>query len=587
MHSIIRKKGAMIAAIVAMAFVFAPVVALAQVSLDFPTSFAGFSSQGLLTTIENIVRIALGFIGILFIIVILYGGFVWMTSKGAAERIEKAKKILTSGVVGLLVTLSSYAIAALIIGSYQTSLSGTSGSGSGGTGSLYGYGTALGAGILESHYPIRFQKDVPRNTHILVTFKEEIDPTTVCTAGGQVNTGSVQIVDYDNKVSPDALDTLPIDNILENVDCITIDKKTFKFDPGGASGNHLGLSTENVRYQVILTPAILKLSDSSIALPLGYNWFFTVSTFLDTTPPVITFVYPAQSSLVPRNALVMITFNEAIDPVTASGFYDSGSGGPFLNITVDDDQAAPGFLDGQYRISNGYRTVEFYPDNPCGTNSCGDPVYCLPELTQIYARANDQVFDLASNGLDCEDGGPGVPQLPSGDGTASCAATFYEWYFDTSATMDLEAPFIESRLPHNNDVLAPVNAPVDTRFNEIIIPSTVNTGVYKFDVFDSLCWQGPVPFWTGVDFVNLDPPPDVIKDVSVAHLYHDRYWPLTDYCPIITDGVKDAQQNCFLPSACDINIDGQITTDLFPAGDDLTGDGIIRGLDGDCNAPGF
>lgn len=609
----------MIATIIAMAFVFAPVVALAQVSLGFPSSFAGFSSQDLVTTIENIVRIVLGFIGIIFMIVVLYGGAVWMTSKGAPEKIDKAKKILTSGVIGLLIVLSSYAIAAFIIGSYRTSLSGTPGSGSGGPGILYGYGTALGAGILESHYPTRFQKDVPRNTQILITFKEDIVLNSICRmadvtgpAGSGppdgideqvIIPGAIKINDYDSKVSPDLLEIAPEDDFLEIVYCDTIDNKTFKFNPGGSSGNHLGLSTESVRYQVSLTSDlgnnwIIKASDNDVALDIfGYQWFFTVSTFLDTTPPILTHVYPAQSSFVPRNALVMLTFNEPIDPVTASGFYSGG--GPFTNITVD----GGGLLDGQYRISNGYKTIEFYPDNPCGTNSCGDPVYCLPATTRIYVNAKDQIFDLASNGFDCEDGGgllpPVLGKIPSGDGTASCPPNnFYEWYFDTNATMDLEGPFIESRVPHNNDLNATVNSPVVTTFNEIIIPSTVNTNVYMFNYADALCDDGPVPFWTGVTFVDSILPLDGIADVSEAYLYHDRYWPLTDYCPIVTHKIKDAQQNCYLPAACDIGgpagvPDGVIDASVsYPWGDDGDGtfgvvDGSFVGLDGDCNAPGF
>ncbi len=99
--------------------------ALAQVSVDLPTSFAGFSSQDLKLTIANIVRIVLGFIGILFLLLVLYGGLVWMTSQGQPDKINRAKKIIASAVIGLLIVLSAYSIAGFIVGSLQGAVSPT------------------------------------------------------------------------------------------------------------------------------------------------------------------------------------------------------------------------------------------------------------------------------------------------------------------------------------------------------------------------------------------------------------------------------------------------------------------------------
>src|SRR3989344_1899338 len=89
----------------------------AQVSIDFPTNFAGFSSQDLKTTIQNIVRIILGFLGILTVIIILYGGFIWMTSFGEEDKIDQAKKLISAGVVGLVVVLATYAISSFVVNS--------------------------------------------------------------------------------------------------------------------------------------------------------------------------------------------------------------------------------------------------------------------------------------------------------------------------------------------------------------------------------------------------------------------------------------------------------------------------------------
>lgn len=65
----------------------------------------------------NIIRIALGFLGIIAVCLIIYAGFLWMTAGGEAEKVEKAKKILTEAVIGLIIILSAFAIASFILNS--------------------------------------------------------------------------------------------------------------------------------------------------------------------------------------------------------------------------------------------------------------------------------------------------------------------------------------------------------------------------------------------------------------------------------------------------------------------------------------
>jgi hypothetical protein len=65
--------------------------------------------------IGNIIKYALGFLGTIFLILIMYGGFLWMTAAGNEQQIEKAKKILTSSVVGLVIVILAYALSLFII----------------------------------------------------------------------------------------------------------------------------------------------------------------------------------------------------------------------------------------------------------------------------------------------------------------------------------------------------------------------------------------------------------------------------------------------------------------------------------------
>ncbi len=116
-----------------------PIVTHAQVSVDLPSSFANLASQDVKTTIGNIVQIAIGFLGILLVLYLLYGGFIWMTSGGDEGKIEDAKKMIVAAVVGLVLVIASYAIATFIITNVQKAV------GPGGTGDNGGPGPGPGA----------------------------------------------------------------------------------------------------------------------------------------------------------------------------------------------------------------------------------------------------------------------------------------------------------------------------------------------------------------------------------------------------------------------------------------------------------
>lgn len=58
----------------------------------------------------RIVRGALAMVGILVLAMIVYGGFMYMTSGGNEEKVTKARTIIVRTVIGLALVLSSYGI---------------------------------------------------------------------------------------------------------------------------------------------------------------------------------------------------------------------------------------------------------------------------------------------------------------------------------------------------------------------------------------------------------------------------------------------------------------------------------------------
>ncbi|OGH88012.1 MAG: hypothetical protein A3J93_02470 [Candidatus Magasanikbacteria bacterium RIFOXYC2_FULL_42_28] len=64
--------------------------------------------------IGAIVGIALSLIGALFFVLTLYAGGVWMTALGNSERVTKAKELLETSSIGLVIVLAAYAIARFV-----------------------------------------------------------------------------------------------------------------------------------------------------------------------------------------------------------------------------------------------------------------------------------------------------------------------------------------------------------------------------------------------------------------------------------------------------------------------------------------
>jgi len=138
----------------------------------------GLGSQDIRITIANIIRIALGLLGMVALVIVLWGGFMWMTAGGDENRIATAKKILLNGVIGLVIILSSYAITSFIIKSLSdaTGYEG-GGGGGGGSGDIF---NPYGGG---SYFTIRSRplggQLCVANYHPVITFNYPVNLDTV------------------------------------------------------------------------------------------------------------------------------------------------------------------------------------------------------------------------------------------------------------------------------------------------------------------------------------------------------------------------------------------------------------------------
>jgi len=102
--------------LIAFAFVFfGASIAYAQAYLGFDSGQGtGLPQQDVRVITMYIIKNILSVLGIVFLIIILYTGFTWMTAGGNDEKVAEAKKWLTRGVIGLAIILSSYSITTFI-----------------------------------------------------------------------------------------------------------------------------------------------------------------------------------------------------------------------------------------------------------------------------------------------------------------------------------------------------------------------------------------------------------------------------------------------------------------------------------------
>lgn len=100
---------------------FLPKLALAATFLDGIKKSASDVANGALDidtgtvkqpeeVVLGVVTVMLGFLGVIFFILMIYGGSLWMEARGNEETTAKAKKIITDAVIGLLVIAAAYMV---------------------------------------------------------------------------------------------------------------------------------------------------------------------------------------------------------------------------------------------------------------------------------------------------------------------------------------------------------------------------------------------------------------------------------------------------------------------------------------------
>lgn len=253
--------------------------------------FAGLLEMDLRLLIARIVQIILGFLGIIAVLIIMYAGFIWMTAAGDAAKVDKAKRILRNALIGIIIILASWTIVAFVIRSLTSDLTKRGirpGSGS----DLGRWG--IGAGPIQSVYPEPGQRDVPIDTFIAVTFKEPINPLSICqTVNAEGNCqGSVmknvEICQLDENYFCQSKGDFTVAAFVESKVSNSSDQRTFVFTPQKYLGQE---DFQDREFMVKLLGGIERSADGKSifeGLPgQSYQWSFITNGELDLNPPTI------------------------------------------------------------------------------------------------------------------------------------------------------------------------------------------------------------------------------------------------------------------------------------------------------------
>lgn len=637
MHNLIKKLilvGGVFTVLLFFVVAFAPDISFAQADtfgLSEIDDNVNLGGEDIRTTIAKIIRAALGLLGVIVLGVILYAGFMIMTSAGNEEKVAQGKKTLMNAVVGLLIIMSAFAITQFVI----NKLAGATGSGQFGAGNGNGAGgnpnfqTFAGSGslgrIITDHYPESGQTGVPRNAKIFVTFAEPIVPSSLIentnmtcwpTEGnkpvpytndnnGQCRKtndivdeyfgdctdingdGSVTMETECDRVISDAVQIATTAGVeVESVVALAAynaerQASTFTFAPLTL----LGSGSENVWHRVILTNKIQKrTADGAVNVFSGqrsdyYTWQFETSDKVDLDPPYVLSTLPKAGQTIARNSIIRVTFNEPMDPIAVQGMFTSGSS--FTNVVLQGnglstDASNP--ISGEWKIVNGYKTIEFISSESCGENSCGGTMYCLPvacaagdeactmPMGALVRTAEVQnaengfgavpftgVTDAAGNALDNgpenkPDGVVAQPPRPTASnvrviGADEQAPDNYYWTFTVKNSIDRSIPYIENIQPSVDAQGVLPNDPVHITFSrDMMYSSLKNISIEEYAGEED----------TGMDslWFKAGAEDNAETGKTTVTLKHREFGPnglALYYLPQIPSTVMSTNQNCMHP----------------------------------------
>ncbi len=71
------------------------------------------------TIVSIVIKVVLSLLGVVFLSLMVYGGYLWMTAAGNDEKLKKAQNLITAAVIGMIIVISSYAISSFVLSNLE------------------------------------------------------------------------------------------------------------------------------------------------------------------------------------------------------------------------------------------------------------------------------------------------------------------------------------------------------------------------------------------------------------------------------------------------------------------------------------
>ncbi len=100
---------------------FFPAVTMAQISkgtekLAEVATASGFKQGPTLPVmVGNIINIILSIVGVYFVVIIVYAGWLYLSDSGDSAKVKKAKTLMGQAVIGIVIILAAYSISNFVI----------------------------------------------------------------------------------------------------------------------------------------------------------------------------------------------------------------------------------------------------------------------------------------------------------------------------------------------------------------------------------------------------------------------------------------------------------------------------------------
>ncbi len=316
-------------------------MAAAQVTTSYTDLILGDRSPIELAIL--IINWAMGILALIAVIIILWGGFVWLLSRGEEEKVNKAKAILRNGLIGLVIILAAWGIATYIL-NQLLDITGakdveektpcddtTQDCGDGGDAIFY----------IDHTNPKDKETDVPLCHLIAATFSFPVTQQSVTDSSFKVT------LPYDAASNPDGGKAAG-ESCTEGVQCksgvCTSEKCVGNQLPGSFDfSENVSDTTTAMSYSAVFYPAVDYFPDETYQVELTTaivgvdpnigatynlrttdpkrNFTFTTGNTTDEIPPKVDVTqvtpYPTDGGAdICLNPSLQVTFSESLDPAS-------------------------------------------------------------------------------------------------------------------------------------------------------------------------------------------------------------------------------------------------------------------------------